>query len=135
MIDDPSAVPAESPDARAKRLARADTHIPTVRAAGARRAARPPREESPTDGVAGGSAGGARLVVGGMMLGAGLGGVLDSLLSHYVLGLHHVNERVPPAERWAWDAGALALAVLLLLAGLLVLRPSGPTRVGRRAAR
>lgn len=58
-----------------------------------------------------------RLLAGSLLMGFGGFNVVEGLLNHFVLGLHHVNETVPPAQWLAWDLGFLALNAVLLLWG------------------
>ena len=49
-----------------------------------------------------------RLLIGTLLLGWGVFNVVEGLVDHEILGIHHVNERVP-AEQWIWwDMGFLA---------------------------
>lgn len=61
-------------------------------------------------------------LVGGALMGFGLFNLIEGLVNHLFLGLHHVNETVPP-DRWlAWDLGFLASGVLLFALGYAVSR-------------
>ncbi len=55
-----------------------------------------------------------RAILGPLLIGAGAFNVVDGVLNHYVLGIHHV--RAGPHER-AYDLGFLVLAVLIVAAG------------------
>lgn len=72
---------------------------------------------------------GARLLwtrlVGGALMGFGLFNLVEGLLNHHLLGLHHVNETAPPEQWLAWDLGFLASGVLLLVLGYSLSR-KGP---------
>jgi uncharacterized membrane protein len=57
--------------------------------------------------------------VGALVLGAGIFNTIDSVVNHFLLGLHHIREG-PDAP--AWDAAWLVLSVATLLAGAAVLR-------------
>lgn len=69
---------------------------------------------------------GARLswsrLTGGALMGFGLFNLVEGLVNHHLLGLHHVNETVPPDQWLLWDMGFLALGVLLLILGYLISR-------------
>jgi uncharacterized membrane protein len=68
-----------------------------------------------------------KLIVGTLLLGFGLFNVVEGLVNHQLLGLHHVNETVP-REQWIyWDIGFLVWGAAMLVAGWLLLR------AGRRA--
>lgn len=70
------------------------------------RAARRPRPRWP-----------ARLLTGALLIGFGLFNLVEGVIDHHILGLHHVNERAPP-EQWIWwDLGFLAWGALMLAVG------------------
>lgn len=60
--------------------------------------------------------------LGAILLGAGAFNLAEGLLSHHLLGLHHVNENVPPAQWLAWDLGFLAWGAAMLGLGWRLLR-------------
>ena len=66
-------------------------------------------------------------LVGAMLTGWGLFNVIEGLVDHQVLDLHHVR---PGAHQLAWDLGFLALGVVLAVVGLLVARPRRVRRSG-----
>lgn len=44
-----------------------------------------------------------KLLAGSMLLGFGIFNVVEGIVDHHLLGIHHVNETVPP-EHWIyWD--------------------------------
>lgn len=61
-----------------------------------------------------------RTFVGGLIAGWGLFNVVEGLIDHQILGLHHVNEYSP--HRLAWDLGFLAFGALLLAGGWALIR-------------
>lgn len=63
-----------------------------------------------------------RALVGPMLAGWGLFNVVEGLVDHQLLGLHHVR---PGAHQLAWDLGFLAFGAALAGAGLLLARPGG----------
>ncbi|GGG51770.1 DUF2243 domain-containing protein [Hymenobacter glacieicola] len=65
-----------------------------------------------------------RTLVGGLLLGWGLFNVVEGLIDHTLLGLHHVYEYTE--DKLPWDMAFLAFGALLLLAGW------GLIRAGRR---
>jgi uncharacterized membrane protein len=68
-----------------------------------------------------------KLLAGTLLMGWGIFNLVEGVLSHHLLGLHHVNQTVP-REQWIfWDMGFLAAGALLLLAGTTLYR------AGRRA--
>jgi uncharacterized membrane protein len=66
-----------------------------------------------------------RALIGSGLAGFGLFNLVEGLVNHHILGLHHVNETVPPDQWLWWDLGFLASGVLLLVLGYLVSR-TGP---------
>jgi uncharacterized membrane protein len=60
---------------------------------------------------------------GSLLLGWGLFNLVEGIINHQILGIHHVN---PGANELAWDLGFLLFGALLVAAG------SGLIRVGRR---
>ncbi|MCR5887297.1 DUF2243 domain-containing protein [Hymenobacter sp. J193] len=61
-----------------------------------------------------------RTLVGSLLLGWGLFNVVEGIIDHTLLGLHHVNEYA--ADKLPWDMAFLGFGVLLLLAGYLLVR-------------
>ncbi len=63
-----------------------------------------------------------KLLAGSILLGFGLFNVVEGLVDHQILGLHHVNETVAP-ERWLyWDLGFLAWGAIMGFIGWVLLR-------------
>ena len=61
-----------------------------------------------------------RSFFGWLLVGWGLFNLVEGILNHQILGLHHVREGV--ANETAWDLGFLAFAVLLIVGGWLLAR-------------
>jgi uncharacterized membrane protein len=62
------------------------------------------------------------LLPGGMLVGWGAFNTAEGVVDHHLLGLHHVNERVP-FDRWLlWDLGFLAWGVAMLVGGWMMVR-------------
>lgn len=57
--------------------------------------------------------------VGSILLGAGAFNLVEGLIDHQILGIHHVK---PGPNELAWDIGFLALGALLAVAGWILLR-------------
>jgi uncharacterized membrane protein len=73
------------------------------------------------------------LLPGGLLMGFGLFNLVEGLLNHQLLGLHHVNETVP-REQWIyWDVGFLIWGAAMLIGGWLLLR-HGKKETRARAA-
>jgi uncharacterized membrane protein len=63
-----------------------------------------------------------RLLPGSLLVGFGLFNLVEGLVDHQLLGLHHVNETVP-REQWIyWDIAFLAWGAAMLGGGWLLLR-------------
>jgi uncharacterized membrane protein len=63
-----------------------------------------------------------RLLVASLLIGWGAFNLVEGLINHEILGLHHVNETVPVDRRLAWDIGFLAWGAGMLAAGYLLKR-------------
>ena len=70
-----------------------------------------------------------RLLPSAMLVGFGAFNLVEGLINHHLLGLHHVNETVP-REQWVyWDIGFLVWGAAMLAAGWAGLRTG--RRIGR----
>lgn len=58
-----------------------------------------------------------RVMVGALLIGFGLFNVVEGLVSHHLLGLHHVNETAPRAHWVYWDLSFLVWGAVMLGAG------------------
>jgi uncharacterized membrane protein len=63
--------------------------------------------------------------VGGVITGWGLFNVLEGLVDHQILGIHHVRDDL--GGPLGWDLGFLAFGVLLIVGGLLLQRSAART--------
>jgi uncharacterized membrane protein len=72
-------------------------------------------------------AGSGRAFVGWLLVGWGLFNVVEGLVDHHLLGIHHVRET---GNRTAWDLAFLAFGVLLIVGGWALAR-SGTLRERR----
>ncbi|MHA6495440.1 DUF2243 domain-containing protein [Pseudomonas borbori] len=72
-----------------------------------------------------------RLLVGSLLVGFGLFNLVEGILNHQILGLHHVNETVAPQYWIYWDLGFLLWGLLMLVSGALLLR-SRASQLGKR---
>lgn len=68
-----------------------------------------------------------RVLWGWVLVGWGLFNLVEGVVDHQILGIHHV--RGGPNEFW-WDMGFLALGALLVAVGLLVRRAARPLDPG-----
>lgn len=57
-----------------------------------------------------------------LLLGFGLFNVVEGLIDHQLLGLHHVNETVPRDQWLWWDLGFLAWGAAMIAGGWFLLR-------------
>jgi uncharacterized membrane protein len=63
-----------------------------------------------------------KLLVGTLLVGFGLFNLVEGVVDHQLLGVHHVNERVP-REQWIyWDIGFLAWGVAMIIGGGLLVK-------------
>jgi uncharacterized membrane protein len=62
-------------------------------------------------------------IIGAVLIGFGLFNVVEGLVDHQILGLHHVNETAP-REHWIyWDLGFLAWgAAMIAIGGVMAKR-------------
>ena len=63
-----------------------------------------------------------KLLAGTMFIGFGLFNLVEGIIDHQILGIHHVNETVPPAQWMYWDIGFLVWGALMLVWGWSLLR-------------
>ena len=48
-----------------------------------------------------------RLLTGSILVGLGLFNLVEGIVDHHILGLHHVNETVPQSQWIYWDIGKM----------------------------
>jgi uncharacterized membrane protein len=61
-----------------------------------------------------------RMMLGTVLLGFGIFNVVEGIVDHHLLQLHHVNETVP-REQWVyWDAGFLIWGAAMVIGGWLL---------------
>ncbi|MDX2155920.1 MAG: DUF2243 domain-containing protein [Hyphomicrobiaceae bacterium] len=58
-----------------------------------------------------------RLLLGTMLQGFGAFNVVEGLVDHHLLGIHHVNEVGDPAFRLHWDVAFIAWGVIMVVLG------------------
>ncbi len=63
-----------------------------------------------------------RLLLGSVLMGFGIFNLVEGLVDHQILGLHHVNETVPREQWIVWDIGFLVWGALMLAGGWLMIR-------------
>jgi uncharacterized membrane protein len=57
-----------------------------------------------------------------VLVGFGIFNVVEGVIDHHLLGIHHVNETVPPQQWIYWDVGFLIWGAVMLLSGWALLR-------------
>jgi uncharacterized membrane protein len=62
------------------------------------------------------------LLIGSMLIGFGAFNVVEGLIDHQLLGVHHVNELVPVEQRIYWDVGFLVWGATMIVVGYVFLR-------------
>ena len=74
-----------------------------------------------------------KLLAGGLLTGWGTFNLVEGVIDHQILGIHHV--RSGPYQLW-WDLGFLAWGAIMLIGGLLLMRAGDrePDRQGATAA-
>lgn len=63
-----------------------------------------------------------KLLWGTLLTGFGIFNVVEGIVDHQLLGVHHVNETVSPDQFLAWDIGFLVWGTVMLVIGLLLWR-------------
>lgn len=63
-----------------------------------------------------------KMLVGAMLPGFGIFNVVEGIVDHHILGIHHVNETVPPDQWIFWDLGFVAWGALMAAGGWLLLK-------------
>lgn len=63
-----------------------------------------------------------KMLVGAMLMGFGIFNLVEGIIDHHLLGIHHVNETVPPEQWIFWDVAFLIWGALMLWGGRVLLR-------------
>lgn len=71
-----------------------------------------------------------KLLVGGLLVGWGAFNVVEGIVDHHILQIHHV--RSGPNQLW-WDLGFLTWGAIMLVGGLLLMR-AGDRDIRRQTA-
>lgn len=70
-----------------------------------------------------------KLLFATILMGFGIFNLVEGVIDHHILGLHHVNETVP-RDRWIyWDLGFLTWGAVMLIGGWMLYKS------GRRESR
>ena len=63
-----------------------------------------------------------KLLAGTMLIGFGIFNLVEGIVDHQLLGIHHVNETVPQSQWIYWDLGFLIWGALMLAGGWFLLK-------------
>ncbi|MDQ6620335.1 MAG: DUF2243 domain-containing protein [Pseudomonadota bacterium] len=63
-----------------------------------------------------------KLLTGTFLMGFGIFNLVEGIIDHRLLGIHHVNETVPHEQWICWDVGFLVWGAAMLLIGWSLLR-------------
>jgi uncharacterized membrane protein len=63
-----------------------------------------------------------KLLPGILLIGWGIFNLIEGLVDHQILGIHHVNETVPRDQWIYWDVGFLVWGAAMLVGGWLLLQ-------------
>jgi uncharacterized membrane protein len=76
------------------------------------------------------------MMLGGLLVGWGTFNLVEGVVDHALLGVHHVNETVPASQQPFWDLAFLAWGALMLMGGRALQRRADRRRQmpGRRSA-
>jgi uncharacterized membrane protein len=75
-----------------------------------------------------------KMLAGTILMGFGLFNLVEGVVNHHLLGLHHVNETVPAEQWFYWDVGFLLWGVVMLVVGWLLLRAGRRESLGARSS-
>ena len=67
-----------------------------------------------------------KMLLGTLFMGFGIFNLVEGIIDHHLLGIHHVNETVPPDHWIHWDIGFLVWGAVMLVGGWLLLRAGRP---------
>ncbi|HJQ13328.1 MAG TPA: DUF2243 domain-containing protein [Anaerolineales bacterium] len=63
-----------------------------------------------------------KMLFGTILLGFGVFNVVEGIVDHQILGIHHVNETVPPVQWVYWDVGFLLWGAAMIVGGWLLFK-------------
>jgi uncharacterized membrane protein len=63
-----------------------------------------------------------KLLLATMLMGFGIFNLVEGVVDHHLLGLHHVNETAPPEQWIYWDIGFLIWGLAMLVGGWALYR-------------
>lgn len=74
-----------------------------------------------------------KMLAGSLLLGFGIFNVVEGLIDHHLLRIHHVNETVPPDQWIYWDIGFLVWGAAMIVGGWLLLKAGHRTTIRNEA--
>ena len=63
-----------------------------------------------------------KLLMGTILMGFGIFNLVEGIIDHHILGIHHVNETVTHAQWVYWDLGFLLWGAAMLIGGWFLLK-------------
>ncbi|HEY7320099.1 MAG TPA: DUF2243 domain-containing protein [Candidatus Binatia bacterium] len=63
-----------------------------------------------------------KLLAGSVLIGFGIFNLVEGIVDHHLLGIHHVNETVPRSQWIYWDIGFLVWGAAMFLGGWFLLK-------------
>jgi uncharacterized membrane protein len=75
-----------------------------------------------------------KLLIGTMLIGFGAFNIVEGIVDHQILGIHHVNELVAPDHRVYWDAGFLIWGAAMSIIGAMLMRSGREDMQARQRA-
>lgn len=73
-----------------------------------------------------------KMLAGSVLIGFGAFNLVEGVIDHHLLGIHHVNETVPREQWMYWDIGFLVWGAVMLVVGWFLLRAGRAQSVHRR---
>lgn len=61
-----------------------------------------------------------KMLIGTMLMGFGIFNLVEGIVDHHLLGLHHVNETVPQKQWIYWDVAFLIWGAVMLIGGWML---------------
>jgi uncharacterized membrane protein len=75
-----------------------------------------------------------RLLIGSILMGFGAFNLVEGVVDHHLLGIHHVNETAPRGQWIYWDVAFLVWGAAMLIGGWALYRSGRKNRPRRDAA-
>lgn len=63
-----------------------------------------------------------KMLIGAMLIGFGIFNLVEGVIDHQILAIHHVNETAPREQWMYWDVGFLVWGAAMLVGGWLLWR-------------